>query len=108
MAEPDATDLRPDKIAVWPGQDDREESTSPTPAAPATPRADLAHQTINANGMNATFREELGDMWTVPLGPSPATQWASSSSAIHSRSHAPSSEGGTGHGRADARDGRSP
>ena len=32
-------------------------------------RADQAHQTINANGMNATFRQELGDMRTVRLGP---------------------------------------
>ena len=32
-------------------------------------RADQAHHAINANGMNATFRQELGEMWTVRLGP---------------------------------------
>ena len=32
-------------------------------------RADQAHQAINASGMTATFRKELGDVWTVRLGP---------------------------------------
>jgi hypothetical protein len=42
---------------------------SSTVGGSAYTRADQAHQTIDASGMNVTFRQELGDMWTVRLGP---------------------------------------
>ena len=69
MAAPDTAHLRPDKIAVWPVEGDRYGIDLSYAGATGYTRADQAHQTINANGMNATFRQELGDMWTVRLGP---------------------------------------
>jgi hypothetical protein len=69
MAAPDTAHLRPDKIAVWPVEGDRYGIDLPYAGATGYSRADQAHQTINANGMNATFRQELGDMWAVSLGP---------------------------------------
>ena len=68
MAGPDTAHLRPDKIAVWPVEDDRYGIDVSYAGATGYTRADQAHQTINANGMNATFRQELGDMWTVRRG----------------------------------------
>ena len=69
MAAADTAHLRADKIAVWPVEDDRYGIDLSYAGATGYTRADQAHQTINANGMNATFRQELGDMWTVRLGP---------------------------------------
>jgi hypothetical protein len=108
MAAPDTAHLRPDKIAVWPVEGDRYGIDLSYAGATGYTRADQAHQTINANGMNATFRQELGDMWTVRLGPLARDAMVLVWSATHSRSRAPSSDGGSEHGRADARDDRSP
>jgi hypothetical protein len=69
MAAPDTAHLRSDKIAVWPVEGDRYGIDLSYAGATGYSRADQAHQTINANGMNATFRQELGDMWAVSLGP---------------------------------------
>jgi hypothetical protein len=69
MAAPDTAHLRPDKIAVWPVEGGRYGIDLSYAGATGYTRGDQAHQTINANGMNATFRQELGDMWTVRLGP---------------------------------------
>jgi hypothetical protein len=69
MAAPDTAHPRPDKIAVWPVEGDRYGVDLSYAGVPGYTRADQAHQTINANGMNTTFRQELGDMWTVRLGP---------------------------------------
>jgi hypothetical protein len=54
---------------VWPVEGDRYGVDISYAGATGYTRADQAHQTINANGMNATFRQELGDMWAVSLGP---------------------------------------
>ena len=69
MAAPDTAHLRPDTIAVWPVEDDRYGIDLSYAGAIGYTRADQAHQTINTNGMNAIFRQELGDMRTVRLGP---------------------------------------
>lgn len=69
MVAPDTAHLRPDKIALWPVEGDRHGIDLSYAGATGYTRADQAHHAINANGMNATFRQELGDMWTVRLGP---------------------------------------
>src|SRR5919197_2742246 len=69
MAAPDTAHLRPDKIAIWPVEGERYGIDLSYAGATGYTRADQAHQTINANGMTATFRQERGDMWTVRLGP---------------------------------------
>jgi len=57
------------QIAAWPVEGDRYGVDISYTGATGYTRADQAHQTINVNGMNATFRQELADMWTVRLGP---------------------------------------
>jgi hypothetical protein len=69
MAARDTAHLRPDKITVCPVEGDRYGIDLSYAGATGYTRADQAHQTINAGGMNATFRQELGDVWTVRLGP---------------------------------------
>jgi hypothetical protein len=61
-AAPDTAHLRPDKIAVWPVEGERYGIDLSYAGVTGYTRADQAHQTITANGMNATFRQELGDM----------------------------------------------
>jgi hypothetical protein len=69
MAVPEAAHLRPDKIAVWPVEGDRYGIDLTYAGATGYNRADKAHQRMNGRGMDATFRQELSDMWTVRLGP---------------------------------------
>jgi hypothetical protein len=71
MAAADTAHLRPDKIAVWPVEDDRYGIDLSYAGAIGYTRADQAHQTINANGMNATFRQELGDVDRSPRAARP-------------------------------------
>jgi hypothetical protein len=68
-AAPDTAHLRPDKIAVWPVEGDRYGIDLSYAGATGYTRADQAQQAIEARGITTGFRQELGDMWTVRLGP---------------------------------------
>jgi hypothetical protein len=69
VATLDAAHLRPDKIAVWPVEHGRYGVDLSYSGVTGYTRADEAHQVISSRGMTASFRQELGDMWTVRLGP---------------------------------------
>jgi len=104
MSAPDTAHLRPDKIAVWPVEGDRYGIDLSYAGTTGYTRADQTHQTINASGINATFRQELGDCGPSASDPSPATRWSSSSSTTHRPSRTHAAGGATGHDPAhDAR-----
>src|SRR3954447_25801918 len=70
--EPQAK-LRPDRIAIWPIDDDRYGIDFTYHGATGYADAEFADTIIKNAGFRTTFRQELDQAWTVRIGPVPRT-----------------------------------
>jgi hypothetical protein len=70
--EPQAK-LRPNRIAIWPIDDDRYGIDFTYHGATGYADAEFADTIIKNAGFRTTFRQELDQAWTVRIGPVPRT-----------------------------------
>jgi hypothetical protein len=68
--EPQAK-LRPDRISIWPVDDDRYGIDFTYHGATGYADAEFADALIKGAGLRTTFRQELDQAWTVRIGPVP-------------------------------------
>jgi hypothetical protein len=63
--------LRPDRIAIWPIDDERFGVDFTYHGATGYADAEFAEAIVKNAGLAATFRQELDQAWTVRIGPVP-------------------------------------
>lgn len=63
--------LRPDRISIWPVDDDRYGIDFTYNGATGYADAELADAIVRSAGFATTFRQELDQAWTVRIGPVP-------------------------------------
>lgn len=71
MPLPAETDpvLAPDRLSVWPVEDGRYGLDATYHGATGFERAEAQRQRLQATNLTASVRQELGDDWTLRLGP---------------------------------------
>jgi hypothetical protein len=69
-SQPQAT-LRPNRIAIWPIDEDRYGIDFTYHGATGYADAEFADTIIKTAGLRTTFRQELDQAWTVRIGPIP-------------------------------------
>ncbi len=71
MARPTQTGflLAPDKISIWPVEGDRYGIDGTYRGASGFERAEAQRRRLNSANLTASIRQELGDAWTLRLGP---------------------------------------
>jgi hypothetical protein len=63
--------LRPNRISIWPIDDDRYGIDFTYHGVTGYADAEAADTIIKAAGLRTTFRQELDQAWTVRIGPVP-------------------------------------
>jgi hypothetical protein len=61
--------LAPDRLSVWPMEDGRYGLDATYHGATGFDRAEAQRQLLQAANLSASVRQELGDDWTLRLGP---------------------------------------
>ncbi len=61
--------LAPDRLSVWPMEDGRYGLDATYHGATGFDRAEAQRQLLQATNLSASVRQELGDDWTLRLGP---------------------------------------
>jgi hypothetical protein len=61
--------LAPDRLSVWPMEDGRYGLDATYHGATGFERAEAQRQRLRAANLGASVRQELGDDWTLRLGP---------------------------------------
>jgi hypothetical protein len=61
--------LAPDKIAIWPVEGDRFGIDGTYKGASSFERAEAQRRRLTGANLPASIRQELGDVWTLRLGP---------------------------------------
>lgn len=61
--------LAPDRLSVWPMEDGRYGLDATYHGATGFERAEAQRQHLQAANLQASVRQELGDDWTLRLGP---------------------------------------
>jgi hypothetical protein len=59
----------PDKMTIWPMDDGRYGLDATFQGASGYERAERHVEGLDANGIRYSFRQELGDAWTIRFGP---------------------------------------
>lgn len=59
----------PDRLSVWPMEDGRYGLDATYHGATGFDRAEAQRQLLQATNLSASVRQELGDDWTLRLGP---------------------------------------
>lgn len=59
----------PDRLSVWPVEDGRYGVDATYHGATGFERAEAQRRRLHANNLSASVRQELGDDWTLRLGP---------------------------------------
>jgi hypothetical protein len=68
-ANPDGRPTRPDKLSIWPTEDERFGIDVLYLGAQGHRRADVVFRQIEAAGLEAALRQEGGNGWVVRFGP---------------------------------------
>ncbi|HWH96084.1 MAG TPA: hypothetical protein VNT03_19635 [Baekduia sp.] len=71
-SEPQAS-LRPNRISIWPIDDERYGIDFTYHGATGFADAEFADTIIKAAGLRTTFRQEIDQAWSVRIGPVPRT-----------------------------------
>ena len=61
--------LAPDKISIWPVEGGRYGIDGTYQGASGFERAEAQRRRLNSSSLTASIRQELGDAWTLRLGP---------------------------------------
>jgi hypothetical protein len=61
--------IAPDRLSVWPMEDGRYGLDATYHGATGFERAEAQRQRLQAANLGASVRQELGDDWTLRLGP---------------------------------------
>jgi hypothetical protein len=69
--DPAPAPLRPNRISIWPIDDDRYGIDFTYHGATGYADAEFAKTIIQSAGLQATFRQELDQAWSVRIGPIP-------------------------------------
>ena len=64
-----APTIAPDRLSVWPMEDGRYGLDATYHGATGLQRAEAQHKRLGAANLRASLRQELGDSWTLRLGP---------------------------------------
>jgi len=64
-----APTIAPDRLSVWPMDDGRYGLDATYHGATGLQRAEAQHERLEAANLRASIRQELGDGWTLRLGP---------------------------------------
>lgn len=59
----------PDRLSIWPVEGGRYGLDATYHGATGFERAEAQRQHLQAEGLRASIRQELGDNWTIRLGP---------------------------------------